>query len=150
MKNISRYCASIVLSLSLVGTYSYAHGMNLEIDQAKSVRLNTAATGIVVGNSGIADVIVHEPKVLLFIGKSVGRTNVLVVGKDGKTIYSGNINVSASEEENSLTIQRGTDLQTNICKTRCVPVGQPEASSVPLSDSLNRAKLRSGFAGGGN
>lgn len=141
--------SSAIIATCVAAAPAFAANMNLEIDQAKSVRLKNSATGIVVGNAGIADVIVHEPKVLLFIGKSVGTTSVLVVGANGRTVYSGTIKVSeGSKSAGLVTFQRGDTVSTSLCEDRCINVGSPEASPDEANKAYNAARARSGFTSG--
>lgn len=130
------------------GTSASAQTVTLEMDQSKPIRLRETATGIVVGNAGVADVIVHDPKVIIILGKSVGETHVLVLGQNGKTLYSGDIIVRAGNEGNLLTVQRGKEIQTSLCRTRCIDVVSPESTAGPMQDAAARAKNRDRFTAG--
>lgn len=138
----------IAAMVALTSTTAFARNINLTVDGSKAIHLKTAATGVVVGNAGVADVIVHDPNVLLFLGKSVGRTHVLVIGVNKRTIFEGDINVRATEAAGTLTVMRGTDTQTSICNTRCISVPGNESTGDGLNSAVANAKARSGFANG--
>jgi hypothetical protein len=146
--------ATSLLVICLAGIASLASGsasaqaMRLEIDQSQPLRFNSPITGVVVGNAGIADVIVHDSKTLLVIGKSVGTTHVLAVDQRGRAVYSGEVQVRAGEMAGLLTVQRGRDLFTSICDTRCITLPHSEATAKPLSEAISGTTARTGFAGG--
>lgn len=139
-----------VLASVLCATSAHAQAVALEIDQAKPLRFNAPITGVVVGNAGIADVIVHDSKTLFVIGKSVGSTHVLAVDQRGRTVFSGNVSVRASEMGGLLTVQRGRELSTSLCDTRCVAFAHSEASNQGIADAVSRATSRTAFASGGS
>ena len=127
-----------------------AQAVNVQIDQSKPLHFNTPITGVVVGNAGIADVIVHDSRTLFVIGKSVGTTHVLAVDTRGRTVFSGNVAVSPAQVDNLLTVQRGREIYTSVCDVRCIAYPDSEATGAGLADATARAKVRSGFASGRN
>lgn len=135
---------------ALASSAGHAQAVNLEIDQSKPLHFNSPVTGVVVGNAGIADVIVHDPKTLFVIGKSVGTTHVLAVDQRGRTVFSGNVAVSAAQVNGLLTVQRGRDLTTSVCADRCIAYPDSEAGTQGLADAATRARSRSAFASGRN
>lgn len=134
---------------SLAASSANAQSMRLEVDQSQPIRFSSPITGVVVGNAGIADVIVHDSKTLLVIGKSVGSTRVLAVDQRGRAVYSGEVQVRATEMTGLLTVQRGRELSTSICDTRCIAYAHPEAGAKGITDAVTSATSRSGFASGG-
>ena len=139
---------STVVCLFVAGS-AHAQAMSLEVDHSRPLRFTTPITGVVVGNAGIADVIVHDANTLFVIGKSVGSTHVLAVDRRGRTIYSGMVAVRAAEPRGLLTVQRGRDLYTSLCDSRCIAYAHSEASTQGISDAVSRASSRSAFASGG-
>jgi Flp pilus assembly secretin CpaC len=140
-------CASLVC---LVATGSaHAQAVSLEVDQSKPLHFNAPVTGVVVGNAGIADVIVHDSRTLFVIGKSVGSTHVLAVDQRGRTVFSGTVMVRATAPEGLLTVQRGRELTTSLCDERCIAYAHSESGSQGISEAVNRASSRTAFAAGG-
>jgi Flp pilus assembly secretin CpaC len=146
------YTVSTALAASMclfAASSAQAQAISLDIDQSKPIRFTTPITGVVVGNAGIADVIVHDTKTLFVIGKAVGTTHVLAVDQRGRTVFSGEIAVRASDVNGLLTVQRGREISTSICDQRCVASAGPESTASGMSDAVARAKARSAFASGG-
>lgn len=136
------------LGLAVAGT-AQAGSLALEVDQSTSLRFKSSVSGVVVGNAGVADVIVHDNQTLLVVGKSVGTTHVLAVDGRGRTVYSGDVTVRAAEVAGMVTVQRGRTFATSICDTRCIPFPHSEASASEMTEAIARASTRTGFAGGG-
>jgi Flp pilus assembly secretin CpaC len=136
------------LALLVASSAALAQAVSVEVDQSKPLRFTTPVTGVVVGNAGIADVIVHDSKTLFVIGKSVGTTHVLAVDGRGRTVFSGNISVTAAEINGLLTVQRGRELTTSICDSRCIAYAHSEAGAQGIGDAVARASSRTAFAGG--
>jgi Flp pilus assembly secretin CpaC len=149
MRTVTSFITTFsVLFGVLIGTSAHAQAVSLEVDQAKPLHFNAPITGVVVGNAGIADVIVHDSKTLFVIGKSVGSTHVLAVDQRGRTVFSGSVAVRASAPEGLLTVQRGRELTTSLCDTRCIAYAHSESGMQGMSDAVGRASARSAFAGG--
>lgn len=146
-KSLATTCASLVCMFAASG--AYAQAVSLEIDQSKPLHFNAPVTGVVVGNAGIADVIVHDSRTLFVIGKSVGSTHVLAVDQRGRTVFSGTVMVRANAPEGLLTVQRGRELTTSLCDERCIAYAHSESTAQGLGDAINRAGSRSSFASGG-
>ena len=140
---------SVASCIVLSNSASAQAAMTLEVDQSKPIRFTTAITGVVVGNAGIADVIVHDSKTLFVIGKSVGSTHVLAVDQRGRTVFSGPVVVRASDMAGLVTIQRGRELSTSLCDTRCIAYAHSESGTAGMSDAIARASSRTAFASGG-
>lgn len=142
----------IIAALTLLASPALAQSVELAVDEARSVRLATPITGVVVGNAGVADVIVHDATLLFVLGKSVGRTSVVAVDARGRTVYSGTIDVLASESSDLVVVQRGNaSTSAYQCSERCATVISSFASPDANSAAAANANTRSGFArGGGN
>lgn len=140
----------IALGFIAVSSVAHAQSMAIEIDQSRPLRFTSPVTGVVVGNAGIADVIVHDPRTLFVIGKSVGTTHVLAVDQRGRTVFSGQVVVRPADINNLLTVQRGREISSSICDERCIAFADSESTQAGMGDAISRARTRSGFAGGRN
>lgn len=140
----------IALGVLAAPALAQAQSINLEIDQSRPMQFASPVTGVVVGNAGIADVIVHDPRTLFVIGKSVGTTHVLAVDQRGRTVFSGQVSVRAPNIDNLVTVQRGREISSSICDARCVAYADAEATQSGMTDAVTRARLRSNFATGRN
>ncbi len=142
-----RRFVSIALFMMIAGNAN-AENYSLKVSQVKPLQFKSAATGVVVGNAGIADVIVHDANTIVLMGKSVGSTSVLILGEKGKVIFSGDVTVNAPEDENVLTIQKGTKIQTANCNDRCVEIVSLESDAESIATASNGIRAYSTFANG--
>jgi Flp pilus assembly secretin CpaC len=139
------------LTALVIATPAMAQTMQLTIDEAKPVRLATPITGVVVGNAGVADVIVHDANTLFVLGKSVGTTSIVAVDARGRTVYSGEITVSAREDASLVLIHRGPRNTAALsCNERCVSTPSALAGTEANGAAISNATTRSTFARGGN
>ncbi|MEK7661337.1 MAG: pilus assembly protein N-terminal domain-containing protein [Pseudomonadota bacterium] len=138
----------VAILMVLVAGPALAHSMQLELDQSKVVRLTRPASGVVIGNASVADVIVHSPQILLVVGKSVGRTHFLVVGENGQTLYSGEISVSLGSQAGVVTTMHGREIQNSLCNSRCVDIVTPDSTAGPLNDTAGRIRSRATHTNG--
>ena len=120
----------LIAVLSLLSTQAVAQTMQLNVDEARPLRMHAPVTGVVIGNAGIADVIVHDANMLFVLGKSVGVTSVVAVDGRGRTVYDGVIEVRANEPDGLVVIQRGPSTTTVVhCADRCAGVSSQFAPS---------------------
>lgn len=99
---------------------SAAHAQQLSIEASKTVplRLSGSASSIVVGNKNIADVAVHDDRLIFVTGKSYGTTNLMVFNKAGQEVYSAEVVVTANSS-NLVTVNRAGQNQTYDCAPVC-------------------------------
>jgi Flp pilus assembly secretin CpaC len=110
--------AMVLASLSQA---ALAEPFRVSVDQTVPIRLTAAAHSVVVGNASVADVAVADPMTLLVTGKSFGSTNLVVLDREGRSIYTSAIAVAASGDANELTIIAGGKTQTFSCIDKCRP-----------------------------
>ncbi len=117
MKSIFRTGALIAAAFS-ISAVAQAGQFTVEAGKTKPLRLKTEAASVVLGNQNVADVAVHDEKMLLISGKSFGTTNLLVFDKDGNTIYSGDL-VVTTNSANFVTVNRAGFNFTYNCAPEC-------------------------------
>lgn len=135
-------------AVTLLAAPALAQSFTLEVDEAAPIRLPAPVTGVVIGNAGVADVIVHDANLLFVLGKSVGQTQLVAVDARGHTIFSGRVEVRAAEQAGLVTVQRGTELSTVQCTARCIGVVHPEASANGMQGAIGAITARNGFTRG--
>lgn len=149
MSNLVNPLASIACAIvALAGGTAAAQSFQLEVDQTQPLRFERPVTGVVVGNASIADVIVHDARVLFVVGKSVGTTEVIAVDGAGHTVFSGTIQVRPTNVRDMITVQRGKEISTAICQERCIPNVHSEGTAAGASPAITAVRARSGFAAG--
>ncbi|MBF0095202.1 MAG: type II and III secretion system protein family protein [Alphaproteobacteria bacterium] len=67
--------------------------INVPVDQSRMIELPVDARDVVVGNGGIADVVVKRPRQIFVMGKSVGQTDVVFLDRNGKVVLRTAVHV---------------------------------------------------------
>jgi Flp pilus assembly secretin CpaC len=125
---VAAFAAACMFAAS---TSAYARDIRVALDQAFPIRLAESAEGVAVGNPSIAGVSVQNDRFLFVTGRSYGSTNLVVVGANGRVLYSGRI-VVAPDETDVVMVTRGVDTARLECTPLCRPrpdIGDGEAST---------------------
>ncbi len=120
--------------------------VTVDVNMARILRLRGPAGTVVIGNPGVADVTIQDPRTLVLTGKSYGRTNLIVLGSDGEPIADTIIEVVQSQDE-ILTLFVGSARTTLACAPVCQPTimlgdSQDFTSSAIASQSLVESSIR--------
>ena len=90
------------------------------VDQASLLPIERAAAEIVVGNPSIADVSVHNSRLLIVTGKSYGTTNLIVMDPQGKVVASRRLIVQ-DPRTGLVSLYKGSSRFTLDCAPSCTP-----------------------------
>lgn len=101
-------------------------GIEVVMNQAKIVRLASAADTIIVGNPAIADASVQDATTIVLTGKGFGVTNLVVLAADGTPIVDEQITVTRATVD-SVRIYRRANIQTLSCTPYCESSYKTEA-----------------------
>lgn len=130
--------AGLALAAATLASTASAQSRNLtvEIDRAQRVQLNGAASSVVVGNPQIADVTVVDANTLFVIGKGYGVTEVVAVDAIGRTLFQGEIAVTAGST-GAVRVWRGGQATEMACGQTCAPSVRslPSGSGAPASSA---------------
>lgn len=99
---------------------AHAGHVTVEAGKAKAIKLSTSAESVIIGNPNIADVAVHDGKLLFVTGKSFGTTNLMIFDSDGNTIHSSDVVVTANTTT-WVSVKRAGDNFTYDCAPSCRP-----------------------------
>ena len=102
--NLFAKICTLPVAAALVSQIAVAGPLSVEVNKTIPVHLRSAAASVVLGNQTIADVAVHDEKLIFITGKTFGTTNLLIFDKSGRQIYSTDILVVANEA-NVVTIR---------------------------------------------
>ena len=111
-------------ALFVVGTLGFAvpaaadAGIQVEMNQAKIVKLARPADTIVVGNPAIADAAVQDASTIILTGKGFGVTNLVILDGDGNPIVDEQVTV-VRQAVSSVRVYRRADVQTLSCTPYC-------------------------------
>lgn len=103
--------------------------INVNVNMARILRINSAAATVIVGNPGIADVTIQDPQTLILTGKSYGQTNLIVLDNVGNPIADTLIEV-VQMQAGVTTVYQGQ----NRTSVACAPVCQ---SVVMMGDDID-------------
>lgn len=143
--------ASIAL-LALFGAgVAHAHDISVPIDQATPVRLMAPAQGVAIGNPSIAGVSIQNDTLLFITGRSYGTTNLVVVGQNGRTLFSGRVTVTP-DETGVVTVTRGLETARLSCSPICRPrpdIGDATTTFNAVNEQITNRASTAQAAGGG-
>ena len=108
---------AFTLALS-VGAPALAQSMVVPIDHSVRLGVQGQAASVVVGNPAVADVTVVDTHTLFVSGRGYGETDVVVLDRSGRTIYSGDVIVAAPNAGRA-SVYRGADRTDMACAPAC-------------------------------
>lgn len=91
---------------------------SVAIDHTTRINLRGAAASVIVGNPAVADVTVVDERTLFLSGRGYGVTQVVVLDPLGRTIWSGDVVVTAPTE-GAVTVYRGAQATEMACASAC-------------------------------
>jgi len=110
---------SVGIMIAAAGHHAQAGGgIEVQMNQAKIVRLAKSADTIIVGNPAIADASVQDASTIVLTGKGFGVTNLVVLDIDGNPIVDEQVTV-VRQTASSVRIYRRADIQTLSCTPCC-------------------------------
>jgi hypothetical protein len=126
---------AFALSLLLIAAPLAAHaaGITVPIDQSRRLPVGGVAASVVVGNKDIADVRAIDSRTLMVVGKRQGVTNIVVFDVAGRTIYDGEVMVSAPTGS-MVTVYRGASAVEYACSPYCQSTA-PDAGTAPVAQT---------------
>lgn len=94
--------------------------ISVNANMARILRLSAPAATVIIGNPGIADVTIQDPKTLVLTGKNYGQTNLIVMDAAGEPIADTLIEV-VQLQAGTLTVYQGLERTTVVCSPVCQP-----------------------------
>jgi len=91
---------------------------SVAIDHTTRINLRAAAGSVIVGNPAIADVTVVDERTLFLSGRGYGVTEVTVLDPLGRTIWSGEVVVTAPTQ-GAVSVYRGSQVTEMACAQSC-------------------------------
>jgi Flp pilus assembly secretin CpaC len=141
---------AISFAILLAAPPATALAMLVPINHAQRIDVRGVAASVVVGNPNIASVTVVDTHTLYVMGRGPGSTNIVVLDKAGRPLYSGDVTVAASGE--NVNLYRGDKRVQVNCNRGCVEVGdgdnQPSVSMRGASAFPGVAAGAPGVTGG--
>ena len=92
--------------------------IEVNVDQARLVRLPSGIATIVVGNPLIADVTLQPGGVVVVTGKGYGATNFIAMDRSGQVLVNRQIEVQGPSDR-LVTVYRGVERESYSCMPIC-------------------------------
>jgi Flp pilus assembly secretin CpaC len=134
MRALRPFLAAAAAACVLAASGASAREIRVALDQAFPIRLAESAEGVAIGNPSIAGVSVQNDRFLFVTGRSYGSTNLVVVGANGRVLYSGRV-VVTPDETDVVMITRGGETARLECTPLCRP--RPDIGDGEESQSVN-------------
>lgn len=118
--------------------------MKVTLNQVTMVKLEEQISDALIGNPAIADITIQNNSTFIITGKSYGRTNIILLNKDGDKIFNKWVHVD-DDARNVVRIQRGAARLSYTCTPNCQPtptLGDDPAYLKSLTGNL-KTKLKS-------
>jgi Flp pilus assembly secretin CpaC len=125
----SKFIATLAVCLALAGgapsipsaVAAESAPINVNVNMARILRINASAATVIVGNPGIADVTIQDPKTLILTGKSYGQTNLIILDARGEPIADTMIEV-VQMQAGTMTVYQGQARTSLACAPICQSV----------------------------
>lgn len=97
---------------------TWAQVIDVEVNQAKVIKLSRPADTVIIGNPEIADASVQDATTIVLTGKGFGQTNLVVLAEDGSPVVDQQVSVSRNSAS-SIRVYRRAVIQTLHCSPFC-------------------------------
>lgn len=114
--------------------------INVNVNMARILRINAAAATVIVGNPGIADVTIQDPKTLILTGKSFGQTNLIILDSAGNPIADTMVEV-VQMQAGVMTVYQGGARTSLSCAPICQSVIMMGDDSAFASEAVASSQL---------
>ena len=150
MPGIQRHALAgllVALSVFSAGAPLAGDGVTVNVNMARILRINSPASTVIIGNPGIADVTIQDPKTLILTGKSYGQTNLIILDSIGNPVADTLVDV-VQQEANLMTVYQGRSRTTMVCDPVCQPTAMLGDDPAYTSETLASVKMIEGAASG--
>lgn len=122
-----------------------ADQIKVVLDEAKVLLLPPSTSTIILGNPSIADVsMLKRTNQMILTGKSFGRTNLIALDAEGKSVGESTVVVTNASGGGGLVVQRGLLRETYNCSPLCNPTVTLGDDSKFMADGAGQAQARAG------
>ena len=113
-----RLAAAFALALG-AAVPAVADTVNVNVDEARIMRLPDGVATIVIGNPLIADATLQPGGILVLTGKGFGATNLMALDRNGRVVLSHNVEVVAPKSADLVVVYRGMERESYSCAPVC-------------------------------
>ena len=124
--------------------YPAVDRLNVNLDEAKLIKLPERVATIVVGNPLIADASLQAGGLAVLTGKGYGATNFIALDRKGNALLEKTIQVHGAK--NTVVVYKGVNRETYSCAPHCQPVIAPGDTQQFFNQALVQTTTRSSQA----
>ncbi len=114
--------------------------IDIIVDQARLIRLDTNAVQIIIGNPAVADVAIQGRRLLIVTGKSYGTTNLIALDAEDREILNAKLDVREANSR-QVTVYKGAARHSYHCAPNCqriLSIGDDKAQFEQLADTVSK------------
>jgi hypothetical protein len=119
-------CALAAIGVALAGPASAA--LSVRLDQNAIMDLRAPAGTVLIGDPAVVDVNLINPRRIAILGRGYGATNVIIIDRMGKVIFSQEVEVSRANT-GRVSVYRGGSVSNFTCSPTCEPSSAAGAGS---------------------
>ena len=134
--------------LALTGPAWGASDIVIQADQAKIIAVSGQPGTVVVGNPSIADVTVHDNRIVL-MGRNYGVTNLIILDREGNQLAALDVTVQITDK-NAVQVFKAGGRMTLACAPMCEQTLQVGDEATKVFDPLTRQMQTKGDIASGN
>lgn len=98
-----------------------AETVDINLDQARVLKLPERVSTIVIGNPLIADASLQSGGILVITGKGYGSTNLVALDRQGRVLMDKTVQVAGPTRQDVVVVYKGIDRETYSCSPQCAP-----------------------------
>lgn len=136
--------AALALTVVTAGA-AQASSLNVLLDHAERLPVAGAAS-VIVANPAVADVTVVDSRTLYVMGRAAGSTNIVVLDRTGRPVFSSDIAVIRSGQP--VAVFHGIERTNFTCTQGCAKDEQPNGFLQLLAAAAARSSAASAPASG--
>jgi hypothetical protein len=114
-----RLAAALALILGVAAGPALADSINVNVDEARIMRLPEGVGTVVIGNPLIADATLQPGGILVLTGKGYGATNLLALDRSGRVILDKTVEVVTPKGADLVVVYRGVERESYSCAPVC-------------------------------
>ena len=119
--NLSLLTTAVLVLVAICAPSLALAGQRVTVEKNHTLRvtLSGSAGSVVVGNSDIADVTVIDSRTIYIVGKGFGSSAVNVTGRDGRSLFDGEVTVTTAQH-GAITVYKGLTPSLLVCSNICI------------------------------
>jgi len=140
------FAGAVFAAAALTAPSAAQDTFDVQVDQARVMKLPDKVATIVVGNPLIADVALQAGGLLVVTGKGYGSTNLLALDRTGRVIMDRSVQVMNPATAGIVTVYKGVARESYSCAPDCAARLTLGDSTAFFTDTMTQITTRTGGA----